>query len=337
MRRNLRIRLESGFTLVELLVVIAIIGILIALLLPAVQAAREAARRAQCLSNFRQLGVALHNYHAAVGRFPPSGLGYGWCRYPQYNAGATVQNVNGLLLMLPYLDQTPLYEQYDHNAAASSIMTGAASGCASTSKLAGDPVTSGNAAILAQKLSIFTCPTDSGAPLLGNDQWYGIAAGQPYYGPKTNYDFSVEATMSTGYECQGWSRQPRNVRRMFGENSTTQVRDVTDGTAHTIAMAETLYDVFNGRCAPWGYRGWVQVGADVGTKGVNAWISDWTMTYNTTRFGQLGTWGSAGSMHPGGCHVLLGDGSAQFLSETTDTIVLEYISTMAGGETVSYP
>jgi hypothetical protein len=124
---------------------------------------------------------------------------------------------------------------------------------------------------------------------------------------------------------------------MFGESSTTQIRDVTDGTAHTIAMAETLYEVFNGECAPWGYRGWVQVGADVGTKGVNAWISSWTMSYNATRFGQLGTWGSAGSMHPGGCHVLLGDGSAQFLSETTDTVVLEYISTMSGAETVSYP
>jgi prepilin-type N-terminal cleavage/methylation domain-containing protein len=335
MRRNLRIRLESGFTLVELLVVIAIIGILIALLLPAVQAAREAARRAQCLSNFRQLGVALHNYHAAVGRFPPSGLGYGWCKYPQYNAGATAQNVNGLLLMLPYLDLQAMYDQYNHSAAASNVMLGYCSPCGAAGPLAGDPVTSGNATIVARRLSIFTCPSDSGPPFLGSDQWYGIANGQPYYGAKTDYDFSVDGTMDTGYECQGWSRRARNVRRMFGESSTTQVRDVTDGTAHTIAMAETLYEILNGECAPWGYRGWVQVGVDVGTKGVNAWSSDWTG--GTPRWGQLGTWASAGSMHPGGCHVLLGDGSAQFLSETTDTIVLEYISTMAGGETVSYP
>src|SRR5690349_228922 len=72
----------SGFTLVELLVVIAIIGVLVALLLPAVQAAREAGRRASCNNHIKQVLLALHNYHDTHGRMPPGGIGFGWCRYP---------------------------------------------------------------------------------------------------------------------------------------------------------------------------------------------------------------------------------------------------------------
>ncbi len=87
---------KSGFTLVELLVVIAIIGILIALLLPAVQAAREAARRMQCTNNFKQIGLALHNFHDARKAFPPTHLG-------EWKAGLPI-------FILPYMEQQALYD-----------------------------------------------------------------------------------------------------------------------------------------------------------------------------------------------------------------------------------
>src|SRR5438045_3854302 len=94
---------RRGFTLIELLVVIAIIAILISLLLPAVQQAREAARRIQCTSNLKQLGIALHNYHDVMKAFPPN-LCPGGTKY-NYSAGGW-----GVLAFLnPYLEQTNVY------------------------------------------------------------------------------------------------------------------------------------------------------------------------------------------------------------------------------------
>ncbi|QDV36139.1 DUF1559 domain-containing protein [Tautonia plasticadhaerens] len=97
---------RRGFTLIELLVVIAIIGVLIALLLPAVQAAREAARRAQCTNNLKQIGLALHNYHQAVGSFPMAIT----TAYSDLGVQTNWGTWGSLSLLLPYLEQKPLYD-----------------------------------------------------------------------------------------------------------------------------------------------------------------------------------------------------------------------------------
>ncbi len=100
--RAMRSKRIGGFTLIELLVVIAIIGVLIALLLPAVQAAREASRRAQCLNNLKQIGLAVHEYHVARNCFPPGQLLYfNWL------------DISALVHLLPYLEQQPLYNAFN--------------------------------------------------------------------------------------------------------------------------------------------------------------------------------------------------------------------------------
>ena len=323
---------KFAFTLVELLVVITIIGILISLLLPAVQSAREAARRLQCGNNLKQLGVALHGYHTTYGCFPPAGIAYGWCGNPQYG-DKTIHNVSGLLMLLPYLEQMPLYDSYNQKQCACTLMAGAPSGGgASTGTLAGDPVASGNAQVVSTRLSVLSCPSDNGEPYIDDGaQYYSIKPGSGFKGAKTNYDFS--ANYAGWSECNYWARASVGTRRMFGENSNCQMATVRDGASNTIAMAETLYEVWNGVCPAWGYRAWVMVGIDVGAFGIN----DWWMQYSGATPGRLGNWASMGSLHPGGAHVMLADGSIHFLNENTDSVILEKLSAMADGEVVAIP
>ena len=141
-------RPKEGFTLIELLVVISIIGVLIALLLPAVQAAREAARRAQCVNNLKQIGLALFNYENGIGVFPPGYIDYQ--NNPTYTPDLDMGPGWGwAAMLLPFLEQQPLYNSINFSL-----------GITVTS----NPASAANSTAVVTSLTVFQCPSDGYNP-----------------------------------------------------------------------------------------------------------------------------------------------------------------------------
>jgi prepilin-type N-terminal cleavage/methylation domain-containing protein/prepilin-type processing-associated H-X9-DG protein len=333
---ELDMRRRSGFTLVELLVVIAIIGILIALLLPAVQAAREAARRSQCTNNLKQLGLALHNYHSSFNCFPPGSLSLGW----SWSSDATrsdvdIHNTNGLVLLLPGLEQTPTYQKFDFRQPACLFVKGTSHPLCGTKA-----VPTAQLEVVGQTLPVFTCPSDAGDPYFAADTWDAYLPTAGHRGAKSNYDFSQSVGDITNFNY--WRRDSGRARRMFGENSDCKFSTITDGSSNTVALAEKLHNVYDGACTAWGYRGWAMTtdiastdtGTPVGKTPLNNWTVWWVDGYKPLP-GTLGEWSYPGSLHPGGCNMTMGDGSVRFVSETTALAILDAIATVGNAETVS--
>jgi prepilin-type N-terminal cleavage/methylation domain-containing protein/prepilin-type processing-associated H-X9-DG protein len=333
-------RIRTGFTLVELLVVIAIIAILIGLLLPAVQKIREAANRMKCANNLKQIVLACHNYESANSVLPPAGKGYGWC-INDYNTGdAKIYNLNGLVLILPYLEQQNLFDKVDLNQAMSPQNTGyCCSYVGNTSgTVQGNPAV--NAWAVTQTPTAFRCPSDRNTDIrLGVGGAYGCGAGGN--GVKTNYDFIVS---EYDFYCNACNRNitPPDQRRVFGENSMTKLSDIADGTSNTLAIGEQTMTNSdgtawtNGTCSAWGYRSWVQIGIDptIWGSGLNKWSTNWN-TLPSKHRGVLESWAYAGSMHPGGVQFAFADGSVRFIRETTDVTTLGRLAAMADGQVVN--
>jgi prepilin-type N-terminal cleavage/methylation domain-containing protein len=296
-------RARRGFTLIELLVVIAIIAILVALLLPAVQQAREAARRSQCQNNLKQTGLALSNYETQTGVFPPGWIGVNSSRQ------ADVEGDSGFgwaTFLLPFMEQEPLQQSMDLER---SIL---------------DP---SNSQAIQTRITGFRCPSD-----IGNEVWTinqegtttGLAqlALANYVGSWGTLEIEDTAFPNGSPLPAGQTARSDGA---FYHNSSVRTRDFTDGMSNTFLVGERKTDQSNDWHATW--AGAVPEGEEA--VGRILGVTDHTPNSDHAHMEDFS------SHHPGGVHMMQGDGSVKFFSNTIDQVLWQSLATLQGQEIVS--
>ncbi len=330
MRQLRRSREERALTLIELLVVVAIFGLLTSLLLPAVQSAREAARRMQCQNHLKQIGLAMHEYHAVWDTFPPAYLASYALRSNQSVTGHELgAGWAWGTLILPELEQRPVYD------AANFAFSFGSADATDPRGLLGLSV---NRTVMQVSLSTFLCPSAGGGegPI---DLGHGSAH---VFGSPGQYVASA-----------GWmdsAQSPINGTGLLYPNSRVAIGDVSDGTSASLMIGERSRNLADAAWSGvlWSYSvpaplctkvGWpVKSCVEVmfllmGRTGPASDIVSGSISDGNTPNHQ-GADGFA-SQHPGGCQFLFGDGSARFIKETLAPQVFRALATRSGGEILS--
>jgi len=327
---------RRGFTLIELLVVIAIIAVLIALLLPAVQSAREAARRAKCLNNLKQVGLAMHNYESSHGSFPPG------CKSSNFGTW--------LVFTLPYLEQNQLNNAWNfwgdnnNDAAGGSLY-----------RYGGR----GNATCCTSHVNVYKCPSDpnnmvrtlEGGSTIPGGLSNSLVTSHNYTANFGNADVAQNTTVTSAgitYPHLGGPFSDMGAGNTSyvtkAQKGTVAFREITDGLSGTILVSELKV------CIGGDLRGFSWWGFGMGFSGINGPNSSnpdvmSAAAYCLSAFPNppcvpqssptLTLTSAARSYHPGGVNAAMADGSVKFFKNSISLGTWRALCSSQGGEVVS--